>query len=42
LRAHGVLTDILCVVSAHNVEHPLEVYRFFKDIEAPYVTFCLW
>jgi uncharacterized protein len=39
LRAHGVLTDILCVVSAHNVVHPLEVYRFFKDIEAPYVTF---
>jgi uncharacterized protein len=39
LKAHGVLTDILCVVNAHNVEHPIEVYRFFKHIEAPYVTF---
>jgi uncharacterized protein len=39
LRAHGVLTDVLCVLNAHNVVHPLEVYRFFKDIEAPYVTF---
>jgi len=39
LRRHGVSTDILCVVNAHNVRHPLEVYRFFKQIEAPYVTF---
>jgi uncharacterized protein len=39
LRAHGVLTDILCVVNAHNVERPTEVYRFFKHIGAPYVTF---
>jgi uncharacterized protein len=35
----GFTTDILCVVNAHNVEHPGEVYRFFKQIEAPYVTF---
>ena len=39
LRRHGVSTDILCVVNAHNVRHPLEVYRFFKQIEASYVTF---
>ncbi len=39
LRRHGVSTDILCVVSAHNVRYPLEVYHFFKQIEAPYVTF---
>jgi uncharacterized protein len=39
LRTHGVVTDVLCVVGAHNVDHPLEVYRFFKRIEAPYVTF---
>jgi len=39
LRQNGVKTDILCVVNAHNVRHPLEVYRFFKKIEAPYVSF---
>lgn len=39
LRQHGVYTDILCVVNAHNVRYPNEVYRFFKKIEAPYVSF---
>ncbi len=39
LQSHGVSTDILCVVNNHNVRYPLEVYRFFKKIEAPYVSF---
>jgi uncharacterized protein len=39
LRRHGVLSDILCVVSAHNVRSPAEVYRFFKRISASYLTF---
>ncbi|NIM59603.1 MAG: anaerobic sulfatase maturase [Candidatus Aminicenantes bacterium] len=39
LQKHRVDTDILCVVNAQNVQHPTEVYRFFKQIEAPYVTF---
>lgn len=39
LRRHGVSTDILCVVSAHNVKRPAEVYGFFKRIGASYVTF---
>lgn len=39
LRKHGVYTDILCVVNADNVRHPIEVYHFFKQIEAPYVSF---
>jgi uncharacterized protein len=39
LRQHGVHTDILCMVNAHNVRYPNEVYRFFKKIEAPYVSF---
>jgi uncharacterized protein len=39
LQKHRVYTDILCVVNAHNVQHPTEVYRFFKQIKAPYVTF---
>jgi uncharacterized protein len=39
LRRHRVAADILCVVSADNARHPLEVYRFFKAIEATYVSF---
>lgn len=39
LRRHGVATDILCVVSAANVRCPSEVYGFFKEIGASYVTF---
>ena len=39
LLNHGINTDILCVVNAHNVRYPTEVYRFFKQIEAPYVSF---
>jgi uncharacterized protein len=38
LRRHRVPTDILCVVNAHNVRYPTEVYRFFKSIGGTYVT----
>jgi uncharacterized protein len=39
LREHGVNCDILCVVNVTNVQYPIEVYQFFKEIEAPYVSF---
>jgi uncharacterized protein len=39
LRQHRIPCDILCVVHAENVRHPMEVYRFFKQIEAPYIGF---
>ncbi len=39
LRRHGVPTDLLCVVGAHNEGRPLEVYRFFREIGATYVAF---
>ncbi len=39
LRTRGVTPDILCVVNAHNVHHPLQVYRFFKQIKARYIGF---
>jgi uncharacterized protein len=39
LQEHGVYTDILCVVNAHNVQFPLQVYRFFKQLNAQYITF---
>jgi uncharacterized protein len=39
LRRHGVPVDILCVVGAHNVRRPADVYGFFKGIGAAYVSF---
>ena len=39
LQQHRVYTDILCVVNAQNVQHPTEVYRFFKQIKAQYISF---
>jgi uncharacterized protein len=31
LKAHGVAFNVLCTVNAANQDHPLEVYRFFRD-----------
>ena len=39
LQEYRIPFDILCVVHAQNVNHPLEVYRFFKKINAPYIGF---
>jgi len=39
LTRRRVPTDILCVVGAHNVRRPAEVYGFFKAIGASFVTF---
>lgn len=39
LRQSGIACDILCVVNAQNVQYPTQVYRFFKQINAQYVTF---
>ncbi len=39
LRQHRVYTDILCVVNAENVLYPSEIFRFFKQIGAEYVSF---
>lgn len=39
LQKHQVQADILCVVNAHNVKFPLQVYRFFKQINAKYISF---
>ena len=39
LREHGVACDVLCVVHAGNVPHPLEIYRFFKEIGATSIGF---
>ncbi len=39
LQKHNVLCEILCVVHAQNVHNPSEVYRFFKDLKARYISF---
>jgi uncharacterized protein len=39
LRKHKVPCDILCVVHAQNVQHPTQVYQFFKQIKAQTIEF---
>jgi len=39
LQQHGVTTEILCVVNADNVRFPSELYQFFVQTGARYITF---
>ena len=39
LQRHGVPCNILCVVHNRNVQHPLAVYRFFKEMEVEFLQF---
>ena len=40
LRKHEVEYNILCTVHAANADHPLEVYRFFRDeLETNFIQF---
>ncbi|OFX52780.1 MAG: anaerobic sulfatase maturase [Bacteroidetes bacterium GWB2_41_8] len=39
LQSYQIPCEILCVVHAQNVEFPLEVYRFFKNLKAEFITF---
>lgn len=40
LQKHRVEFNILCAVNSTNADHPLEVYRFFRDeLSAPYIQF---
>jgi len=39
LRRHGVGCDILCALHDRNVQHPLRLYRFFKELGAQYLGF---
>jgi len=36
---HGIDPEILCVLNAENVQHPLRVYRYFKKLGARTMTF---
>lgn len=40
MQRHGVPFNILCTVHAANADHPLEVYRFFRDaLRADFIQF---
>jgi uncharacterized protein len=40
LQKHGVEFNVLCTVNARNADHPLEVYRFFRDeLDVHYLQF---
>ena len=39
LKQFEIPCEILCVVSKGNVGHPLEIYRFFKKLNAEFITF---
>ena len=40
LQRHDVDTNVLCTVNAANQDHPLEVYRYFRDdLGAPFIQF---
>ena len=40
LQKHKAEFNILCTVNARNADHPLDVYRFFRDeLGSPYIQF---
>ena len=39
LKEHNVEYNIMGVVNNFNVDHPLEFYQFFKDIDSHYIQF---
>jgi pyruvate-formate lyase-activating enzyme len=39
LQRHRIPTDTLCVVHDRNAGHPLEVYRYLREIGADYIQF---
>jgi uncharacterized protein len=40
LRKHNVDVNVLCTIHAANADHPLEVYRFFRDeLQSAYMQF---
>jgi uncharacterized protein len=39
LKNHGVMPEILCVVNSENVNYPLVIYNYFKELGAKFITF---
>lgn len=39
LKSYEIPCEILCVVNNENVHYPIEVYQFFKQLGAQFITF---
>ena len=39
LQKHGVQWNAMATVNAANVDHPVEFYRFFRDIGCQFLQF---
>ena len=39
LKRYEIPCEILCVVNSSNVQFPLEVYQYFKQLKAEFITF---
>ena len=39
LKKYGIIPEILCVVNSSNVNYPLIVYSFLKELGAKFITF---
>lgn len=39
LKKHGIVPEILCVINAKNVAHPMIIYDLFRQMGAKYITF---
>ncbi|HTN62794.1 MAG TPA: anaerobic sulfatase maturase [Devosia sp.] len=39
LQRHEVDTNVLCVVNQQNAAHPLEVYRYLRDLDVEFIQF---
>lgn len=39
LKNYNIVTEVLCVVHAGNMDHPMDVYRFFNENGAAFITF---
>ncbi len=39
LQRYHISTEVLCVVNSVNVNYPLEIYRYFRELDAHLLTF---
>jgi len=39
LKNHNIITEVLCVIHAGNMDHPVDVYSFFRENGATFITF---
>jgi uncharacterized protein len=39
LKKHDINCEILCVVNAHNVQYPKDVYAFFRTMDTQFISF---